>query len=113
MLTSLFSKSRELSKPPSVQAGALTKSEHLALRYITLGLTTGLAGYLVSGIFLSAFYYPEFWNVSGLIVAAYRIFRNSKSEEASLVLGSTFTENGVQKKAHPWIPVAQWSATQK
>jgi probable O-glycosylation ligase (exosortase A-associated) len=38
---------------------------------ITLGLFAGLVGYLTSGMFLSAFYYPYFWHLSALITIVY------------------------------------------
>lgn len=41
----------------------------LFMKNMNLGLSIGLIGYLVSGVFLSAFFYPEFWNVSGLMTA--------------------------------------------
>ena len=45
------------------------------------GLSIGLVGYLVGGIFLSAFYYPFFWNLSALMIAVYMV--NLKREENS------------------------------
>jgi len=35
------------------------------------GLFGGIVGFLVSGIFLSSFYYPQFWNMAGLITASW------------------------------------------
>lgn len=113
MLSNLLSKSREMSKAVRTQAGVRAESDRMSLEYIMLGLTTGLAGYLVSGIFLSAFYYPAFWNVSGIMIATYRIFRNSRSDEASVMLGSAFTENAVPKNPHQRVPATQWALTQK
>lgn len=46
------------------------------LKYGMLGLGVGVLGYLVSGIFLSAFYYAEFWNLAGLMTAVYMLYKN-------------------------------------
>jgi probable O-glycosylation ligase (exosortase A-associated) len=42
------------------------------VRYLTLALGGSLAGYLVSGIFLSVLYYPNFWIWMALVVALKR-----------------------------------------
>jgi O-antigen ligase len=43
------------------------------------GLSIGLIGYLVGGIFLSAFYYPHFWHLSALMTSTCMI--KTKMEE--------------------------------
>jgi hypothetical protein len=88
ILIYVFSKSKELSGTASRQADAITKSDCVFLRYAVLGMTIGLAGYLVSGIFLSAFYYPGLWNVMGLIVAASRISKQYNADVSALTVAS-------------------------
>ena len=79
MLATLFWRSREVSQAGSMKTAADLKGDRTTLACIMNGLTVGLVGYLVSGIFLSAFYYPEFWNLSGIMIATSRIFRNKRS----------------------------------
>lgn len=38
---------------------------------MNIALMASIFGFMVTGIFLSAFYYPEFWNLAALIVALY------------------------------------------
>jgi len=45
--------------------------DQLFLKTAMTGLLIGLGGYFISGVFLSAFYYPYFWNLAGLITAVY------------------------------------------
>lgn len=42
------------------------------IRFIILGITGALCGYMVSGTFLSVFYYPHFW----LLIALYGALKN-------------------------------------
>jgi O-antigen ligase len=48
-----------------------------AIPNITTGLAIAMIGYLVSGIFLSAFYYPHFWFLSAMITSIYLIANNT------------------------------------
>jgi len=73
------SKYREISRARFLERDEVAESEYSSLNYIMLGLFVGLVGYLVSGIFLSVFYYPQFWNLTGIMTAGYRIFENQIS----------------------------------
>ena len=46
-----------------------TRANLLAIRGLAYGLGGGMFGYGVSGIFLTAFAYPNFWYVVALVVA--------------------------------------------
>jgi O-antigen ligase len=50
---------------------------------LNVALMVGIFGFLVAGIFLSALYYPEYWNMSSLILALLLIASKTKSEEQS------------------------------
>ena len=39
------------------------------IRHVGFGMIIGIFGHLVSGVFLSAFYYPSFWNLSAMLTA--------------------------------------------
>jgi O-antigen ligase len=43
------------------------------MRSINIALIVSMLSYFMTGIFLSAFYYPEFWNISTLIIALFYI----------------------------------------
>jgi hypothetical protein len=47
-----------------VDVGAMQEVGHLSL-----AMEASLIGYLVSGIFISVFYYPSFWILSAFVVA--------------------------------------------
>jgi len=48
--------------------------EHKAyIRQLGFGLLIGTCGYLISGIFLSAFYYPNIWTLTTMMTANYLI----------------------------------------
>ena len=49
------------------------------LESMNIGLLLSLFGFLASGVFLSALYYPEVWNISALIVTLY--FISSENEK--------------------------------
>lgn len=51
-----------------------TVSEQQFLKYLSTGLIIGLVGYLTTGVFLSALYYPQIWNLSAFILASHIIF---------------------------------------
>ena len=72
MLYNLFRKYRAVMRA-AVPEDAGISADTMFLRNIMIGLSTGLVGYLVSGIFLSAFYYPFFWHLSALITTVYMI----------------------------------------
>ncbi len=67
-------KFKETTGPPNGD------EESLFLKNVLIGLSIGLVGYLVGGVFLSAFYYPLFWNLAGLITAVYMIDSRRRSE---------------------------------
>ena len=50
---------------------------------LNVALIVGIFGFLVAGIFLSALYYPEYWNMSSLILALLLIASKVKSGEQS------------------------------
>ena len=72
MLKSNIDKIREIR--------AHAQIDHGLIKYICIGLVVGLVGYLTSGIFLSAFYYPQFWNISAFVLSAYSILKKQDSE---------------------------------
>jgi O-antigen ligase len=47
------------------------------LKNMNIALSIAIVGYILTGIFISAFYYPEFWNLSALAVALHLAIRNS------------------------------------
>lgn len=47
------------------------------LRFISLGINGALLGYLVSGGFISVFYYPHFWILTAVMVASMNNFRRN------------------------------------
>ena len=47
-------------------------------KFIIFGINGALLGYLVSGVFLSVFYYPHFWFLIAINVSAYNVFKNYK-----------------------------------
>jgi hypothetical protein len=51
---------------------------YVGTAYIAIGLGVGMTGYLVTGIFLSAFYYPQFWNISAFLLSANYILKNKE-----------------------------------
>jgi hypothetical protein len=53
-------------------------SEITFLHNMMIGLFISLLGYLISGAFLSAFYYPQFWHLSALMTAMYLICEKAK-----------------------------------
>lgn len=55
------------------------------LKYMSFGLVVGMIGYLTSGIFLSALYYPQFWNISALILAVYSLYKKQYMETCSKI----------------------------
>lgn len=73
MLRNLLSKYRYVSKSFSNNSKTSTQAESDFLKKMTLGFAVGMVGYLVSGAFLSAFYYPQFWNLAALITCSYMI----------------------------------------
>lgn len=54
-----------------VRHGMSPDDEGLFFAFAVKGLGLGLVGYMISGIFLSALYYPYFWNISALIAAVF------------------------------------------
>lgn len=50
------------------------------IRNLTLGLWGSLLAFLVTGFFLSASYYPEFWNISALLLAVPLALANAGNE---------------------------------
>ena len=41
------------------------------IKNLTAALMVSIFGFMISGVFLSSLYYPEFWNLSALSIAAY------------------------------------------
>lgn len=62
-----YNKIRELCKK------AVAGEEATKIMNINIALLVSLLGFLVSGIFLSALYYPQLWNISALIVTLFII----------------------------------------
>ncbi len=56
-------------------------------QWIYIGLLVGLVGYLTTGIFISAFYYPQFWNFAPLILVASGFYQNNKNH----IIGASVT----------------------
>ena len=81
MLLDLLRKSVSVARSsPTAKSFQKTDSEH-SVQVTIKGLMIGLFGYLVSGIFLSALYYPGLWNISGLIVAGWRTLQYDVNRE--------------------------------
>lgn len=66
-----YKKIKELCKNSALNEEA-RKVENL-----NIALLVSLFGFLATGIFLSAFYYPQFWNVSALLVTLFMISSQS------------------------------------
>jgi len=78
ILLNAFSKYKQLGNSPARQA---TKDEVIndsECRILYQGVGIALFGYLVTGAFLSALYYPYFWHLCVLLSAAYRMRCNEK-----------------------------------
>ena len=73
MLKNLFFKYRTVTGESENKPKQLDDTDLRFLKNSTRGLFLGLIGYLVSGIFLSAFYYPHFWHLSALMTTTYMI----------------------------------------
>jgi probable O-glycosylation ligase (exosortase A-associated) len=65
----------------------------LYLQYFSRGTIASFAGYFVSGTFLSVLYYPHYWYLTGLIVAAVNIAKETLSESEAKVL-TAVTDSG-------------------
>lgn len=69
-----FLKLNRIDRPNVDEGKDPSETEDLNyLQKIGFGLIIGIIGYLVSGIFLSAFYYPSYWNFSAMLTAGYLI----------------------------------------
>jgi len=75
MTYNLFRKYRSVTNKDFLadQISSIKAHDQLFLDYTMQGLFAGLVGYLVGGIFLSAFYYPHFWNLAALITTVYML----------------------------------------
>jgi O-antigen ligase len=83
MLRNIFFKYRFVTGIfPKNKRSSIENRETDFLKVMILGLAMSIVGYLVSGAFLSAFYYPQFWNLAALTTCAYMI--KSKSESTQL-----------------------------
>jgi O-antigen ligase len=86
MLRSNFRKYRYVTRSfPEHGETSTSDDESQMLGNITRGLFFGMIGFIVSGTFLSAFYYPEFWNLSALITAAFFLRKKYSHETTSFV----------------------------
>lgn len=88
MLFDIFRRYRLVSKREAAgQVPEKIRLELCTLKNVTTGLFVGIIGFLVSGIFLSALYYPQMWNFMALIVVTGMIHeRIGESYAASSVL---------------------------
>jgi len=59
------------------------------LQYFSRGTIASLAGYFASGTFLSVLYYPHYWYLTGLIVAAVNIAKKMLSESEAKIPATT------------------------
>jgi O-antigen ligase len=74
MILNILEKVRQIRR---IEEGTREKDKsETFLEHAGTGLMLGLAGYLATGAFLSAFYYPYFWNLSALITTVFIITEN-------------------------------------
>ncbi|HEX8948212.1 MAG TPA: O-antigen ligase family protein [Dissulfurispiraceae bacterium] len=59
--------------------GSLPDADRRYLHSLSLSFLASMAGYFASGSFLSVLYYPHYWYLTALIVAAARIARQSRT----------------------------------
>ena len=71
MIQNLYHKYRSIKKSSIENSNTLNSDEYIFLKNINVGLFVALIGCLVSGAFLSTFYYPQFWNLSALMTAIF------------------------------------------
>ncbi len=57
----------------------------LYLQYFSRGTIASFAGYFASGTFLSVLYYPHYWYLTGIIVAAVNVAKKTLSESEAKV----------------------------
>ena len=84
MLKNLFSKYQAVVLPFRDNPEPAYKNELPFLTTYMTGLSVGLIGYLVTGMFLSAFYYAHFWHLSALITTAYMIRKRMETQESNI-----------------------------
>lgn len=78
MLKVLVQKYRKTNQLLCAQTSSELKDKMASLN---VALVTSVFGYMVTGIFLSAFYYPQFWNLAALIVALNFVASRAKTSE--------------------------------
>jgi O-antigen ligase len=84
MLTNMYRKFKVMKAIGS--ESALRGGDPIALenrsyiRQVGYGMIIGVCGYLVTGIFLSAFYYPSLWNLMAMITAGYLVAKNFQEQ---------------------------------
>jgi O-antigen ligase len=65
---------------------------------VTIALMTSIFGFMVTGIFLSVFYYPQFWNLAALMVAVYLSALRTSRRIPALALGGRSRATGSERK---------------
>ena len=81
LIYGLFQPVREvLMQAPSLGGGQERHATHIQFpRFSALGFEGGLIGFLAAGAFVSMLYYPQFWVMTGIMIAIRQICKNSVS----------------------------------